>query len=137
MKITDPSTTQVVTTALDHDYCGAYMKHFIACATHCVLGTWSCARSCKRSVSLSVMHVHQCLILNAAYGTLLALVYVNDYLVAACYISQLSVFLASISKLQDVKDLGKPDDLLGTSIVRTSSFSIVIHQSTYIRNSRS
>lgn len=71
-------------------------------------------------------------VLQSADGTVLALIYVDDCLIAARTLADLHPVLEAISKFWDIKNLGEPADFLGISIVRPSPSCICIHQKEYI-----
>jgi transposase InsO family protein len=71
-------------------------------------------------------------VLHSSDGTVMALIYVDDCLIAAKSIAQIQPILASIAKFWEIKDMGTPTDFLGISIVRPVPSSIAIHQSEYI-----
>ena len=79
-------------------------------------------RSCpRRYKSMASCHADLSLsFLNAADGTVLALLSVNDCLVAVKESSQIQLVVTSMSKFWEVNDLGEPDDFLGISIVHFS-----------------
>ena len=65
-------------------------------------------------------------------GTVPALIYVNNCLVASRSLATLQPVHDAISKVWDIKNLGEPADFLSISIIHPSLSCICIHQSEYI-----
>ena len=71
-------------------------------------------------------------VLQSAEGTVLALIYVDDCLIAARSVSEIQPILEAISQFWEIKDLGEPSDFLGISIVRPTPSCTSIHHQDYI-----
>ena len=59
--------------------------------------------------------------------TVLALIFVDDCLVAARSLSDLALILEAISQLWEVENIGEPTDFLAISIVKPSPSCVYIH----------
>ena len=111
--------------------CGNYIKVCMVCIKPLALGIMNCAQSCVSLVSLSAMLIPLCTLYKRVVAPV-ALIYVDDCLIAANSVSQLELVLEAIFKFLEIKNMGEPADFLGISIMHLSPSVISINQADYI-----